>query len=145
MTKEDLKETAMKKAIGMRFKQFREFLKKSQAELAEELQVRQAIISAIETGKIFPGFPVQHYLNNRYRLDINWLINGFGEMIIPGVKESKSSPLLSIFHRVRENDPRFEHDEELKKMIENPLVEEIILGKLAELKAIAPKGYRWER
>lgn len=77
MTKVVLKEASLKKEIGLRFKQFREFIKKSQAELAEELQVKQVIISDIETGKRFPGFPEQHYLYNRYHLDINWLINGF--------------------------------------------------------------------
>ena len=37
MAKQDLKEAAMKKAIGLRFKQFRESINKNQDKLAEEL------------------------------------------------------------------------------------------------------------
>jgi len=88
MTKQDLKEATMKKEIGLRFKQFREFIKKSQAELAEELGVRPVIISKIETGRAFPALNVQNYLNVQCHLNINWLVHGSGKMI--------QSPVIKI-------------------------------------------------
>ena len=47
MTKQDLKEAAMKKEIGLRFKQFREFIEKSQAELARLNWRRNCILKSI--------------------------------------------------------------------------------------------------
>ena len=47
MAKEGLKEKVMKKAIGMRFKQFREFIEKSQAELARLNWRRNCILKSI--------------------------------------------------------------------------------------------------
>ena len=54
-SKEEIKSAALRKEIGLRFKEFREAIKKSQKKLADELEVCQSTITYIETGKCFPG------------------------------------------------------------------------------------------
>jgi transcriptional regulator with XRE-family HTH domain len=139
MTKQDLKEAAMKKEIGLRFKQFREFINKSQAKLAKELQVRQVIISEIETGMTFPGLNFQHYLYIQYNLNLNWLIRGSGEMIVSPAKKFKNADLHQLLSQIDENDPMYEKVVELLNLLRIPVIKTIIFAKLAELKVIAKK------
>jgi transcriptional regulator with XRE-family HTH domain len=139
MTKQDLKEAAMKKEIGLRFKQFREFINKSQAKLAKELQVRQVIISEIETGRTFPGLNFQHYLYIQYNLNLNWLIRGSGEMIVSPAKKFKNADLHQLLSQIDENDPMYEKVVELLNLLRIPVIKTIIFAKLAELKVIAKK------
>ena len=47
MKEKDLKESELKKAVGLRFKQFREFIEKSQAELARLNWRRNCILKSI--------------------------------------------------------------------------------------------------
>jgi transcriptional regulator with XRE-family HTH domain len=137
MTKENLKDAALKKDIGLRFKEFRQFINKSQAKLAEELQVRQVITSEIETGRTFPGLNVQHYLNGQYNLNINWLIHGRGEMINSWGKKLKYLDFHQLLSQIKENDPMYEKYVELLILLRIPVIEQIIFAKLAEIKVIA--------
>jgi len=137
MTKEDKKDAALKKEIGRRFKEFREFIKKSRDRLADELQVSQSFIYYIETGKSFPGYPLQYYLYRRYHLSLNWLITGKGEMIIFPEKELKYAELTQLFSHIDETDPRFEGYMELKRLMKIPVIEQVIFAKLEEVKIIA--------
>jgi transcriptional regulator with XRE-family HTH domain len=139
MTKQDLKEAAMKKAIGLRFKQFRESINKSQDKLAKELQVRQVIISEIETGKTFPALNLQYYLNNQYHLNINWLIQGSGEMIEPPWKKLKDFDLHQLLSQIDKNDPMYENYVELLSLLSIPVIKAIIFAKLEEIKMLAAK------
>jgi transcriptional regulator with XRE-family HTH domain len=139
MTKQDLKEAAMKKAIGLRFKQFREFINKSQSKLAQELQVRQVVISEIETGKTFPGLNVQHYLYIQYNLNLNWLVRGSGEMIVSPAKKFKNADLHQLLSQIDKNDPMYEKVVELLNLLRIPVIEKIIFAKLEEIKVIAKK------
>ena len=139
MTKQDLKEAAMKKEIGLRFKQFREFINKSQDKLSEELQVRQVIISEIETGRTFPALNLQYYLNNQYHLNINWLIQGSGEMIEPPWKRSKDLDLQQLLSQIDKNDPMYENYVELLSLLRIPFIKAIIFAKLEEIKMLAAK------
>jgi transcriptional regulator with XRE-family HTH domain len=137
MSKEDIKNTALRKEIGRRFKEFREAIKKSQDELSNELKVCQTTITSFETGKCFPGITIQNYLNRQYHLNLNWLLSGSGEMIISPEKDSKYGDLPLLFSHIDENDPRFERYVELNGLMRIPVIEQIILAKLAELKVIA--------
>ena len=139
MTKQDLKEAALKKEIGLRFKQFRKSIKKSQSELANELKVPPAKISSIETGKCFPGFDIQNYLHCQYHLNINWLLIGKGEIFIPPDKDAKNSELPIQFNHIDKNDPRYEKYVELRDLLSIPVIEKVIFAKLAEIKVLAKK------
>lgn len=137
MKKEDLKEEALKKETGMRFKRFREFIKKSQAELAAELRVLRVIISQIEMGKTFPDLDVQHYLNVQYHLNINWLIHGSGEMIERVLKKLKHLDLPQLLSQINENDPQYANYAELLDLLRVPFIKTIIFAKLEEIKMLA--------
>ena len=137
MKKEDPKDTEMKKEIGRRFNEFRQFIKKRQEELAEELKVSQGTIANIESGKFYPNLSLLHYLYSYYNLSINWLLTGSDEMIISPVKKSKYTDITQLFSPIEENDPRFEKYVELISLMRIPVIKEIIFGKLAEIKALA--------
>jgi len=137
MTKEDLKDAALKKEIGQRFKEFRDTIKKYQSELADELKVSQGTIANIEKGRFFPAFTIQNHLYSQYHLNLNWLLYGSGEMIIPPGKDSKYADLTQLFSQIDENDPLLEKYVELFSLMRIPDIKEIIFGKLEELKALS--------
>lgn len=137
MSKQGIKDEAMRKEIGLRFKEFREAIKKSRHELVEELKVCNSAVVSIETGKCFPGIHIQNYLYHQYHLDLNWLLTGEGEMIISLDKKSKHAALAQLFSHIDENDPRHEKYMELNKLLRIPVIAQIIFAKLAEVKIIA--------
>ena len=139
ISKDSIRKTWLKKEIGLRFKEFRKSIKKSQKKLAEEFKVSQTTIASIETGNSFPGIHYQNYLYSQYHLNINWLLTGCGEMILSGEKDSKNADLPVLFWHIAENEPRFEKYIELISLMHMPCIEQIILGKLAEIKIIAEK------
>ena len=137
MTKPGIKDEALRKEIGLRFKEFRQAIKKTRHELVDELKICQSTISSIETGKCFPGITIQSYLYRQYHLNINWLLTGSGEMIISPEEDSKTAYISQLFSYIDENDPRFEKFVELFSLMRIPAIERVILGKLAEIKALA--------
>jgi transcriptional regulator with XRE-family HTH domain len=137
MSKQYIKNKALRKSIGLRFKEFREKIRKTQHELADELNISQSTYNYIETGKSFPGTPFQNYLYFQYQLNLNWLINGEGEMIMTPVGNLKYADLPILFWHIDDNDPRFEKYVELISLMRISFIEQIILGKLEEVKAIA--------
>jgi transcriptional regulator with XRE-family HTH domain len=127
----------LRKEIGLRFKEFRQAIKKARNELADELRVCKSTIKSIETGQSFPGITIQNYLNRQYHLNLNWLLSGSGEMIISPGKDSKYGDLPLLFWHIEKNDPRFERYVELNSLMSIPVIEQVILAKLAEVKVIA--------
>jgi transcriptional regulator with XRE-family HTH domain len=106
-----------KEEIGDRFRQFRESIGKAQHELAGELNVSQSTIANIERGKAFPNINYLHYFYNNYQLSINWLLIGRGEMLTKG----------------RNMNEKYQ---ELINLMQVPVIEQLILAKLAEIKAL---------
>jgi transcriptional regulator with XRE-family HTH domain len=137
MSKEDKKNAALKKVIGSRFKEFRWAIKKNQYELAKELKVCQATIASIETGNSFPGITFQNYLYDQYHMNINWLLTGKEDMLISPPEKTKENDIPLLFWHIDESDPRFKGYVELFNLMRVPVIERIILGKLAEIKALA--------
>ena len=142
MSKEAVRNQGLKKEVGLRFKEFRNSIKKSQTKLADEFLLTQTTIASIETGKSFPVIPFQNYLYSQYSLNLNWLLTGCGEMILSGEKDSKNADLPVLFWHIAENEPRFEKYIELISLMHMPCIEQIILGKLAEIKIIAEKSIK---
>jgi len=66
MSKEYQKHKELKKSVGLRFKESRNFIKKTPQELTGELRVPPGKIYAVETGSFFPGFTMPHDLIARY-------------------------------------------------------------------------------
>ena len=137
MSEEYIKKEILKKEIANRFKTFRKSIKNTQHELADELKVNQSVITNIEKGKFLPGVGLQYYLYDQYHLNLNWLITGKDDMIIPSVVKQKNVDIPIILWHIDESDPRFEVYVELLNLMRIQEVERIILGKIAEVKLIA--------
>jgi len=112
----------IKKQIGLRFKQFREMMDKTQVELGDEFNVYQSTITNIEVGKTFPGVKYLHYLGKVYSLNADWLVNDRGEMFYDPLAISKD-----LYNRYKE----------LINLMQVPVVEELMMARLEEVKVIA--------
>lgn len=75
-------------AVGSRLKAVRKNLKLKQKELAEILNITAVTLSDIETGKKRPGSEILFILSEVYHVNLNYLINGEGDMFRPD-KETK--------------------------------------------------------
>ena len=128
--------STIRKEIGKRFKKFREALGLTQAEMAKKLSVYQSTITNIEVGKTFPGVKYLHYFHNEFRLNNNWLINECGELFFSEEEVRIPSPSKLNCH-IKKSDPRYAMYMELIELMQIPLVEHVILARLAELKVIA--------
>jgi len=113
---------SIKKQIGQRFREFREFIDKTQEQLGEEFDVYQSTITNIEIGKTFPNVKYLHQLGKDYRLNADWVVNGRGEMF------DDPHPLPGPLH---------ENCRSLLNLLQVPVVEELILARLEEVKVIA--------
>jgi DNA-binding XRE family transcriptional regulator len=58
MSNQKIKNSELRKDIGLRFKEFRKYIQTNQYELAKKLNSCQSTITNIETGKIYPGIPL---------------------------------------------------------------------------------------
>jgi transcriptional regulator with XRE-family HTH domain len=126
-------DSALKQEIGRRFKRFRHKIKKSQKQLADELQLYQSTITNIEVGKTFPGTAYLRYFYDKYRLNADWLINGNGDML-----HSDLESLKTAFHLLFGLDKQyFRQYLELIRLMKVPVIREVIFGKLVEMKKIA--------
>lgn len=117
------KTTEAKEKVGDRFHRFRDTLGKAQHELGNELKVSQSTIANIERGKSFPNINYLHYFYFTYRLNINWLLTGDGDMFLKEKDEDDSYV-------------------DLVNMMQVPLIEKIILAKLVESKALLREEIR---
>ncbi|MBR1617193.1 helix-turn-helix transcriptional regulator [bacterium] len=68
------------KTIGERIKLVRQTLGKSQAEIAEELNVTKQAISNIENGKCAPSIALLSKLLIDYSVNLNYIIGEVGSM-----------------------------------------------------------------
>ena len=127
---------SIKKEIGRRFRRFRDAIGKTQTQLAKELEVYQSTITNIEVGKTFPGVKYLHYFHHKYRLNTNWLMSDKGDLFI--TEEEKTSTSVSLLNcHVQKQDITYKKYVELMNLMEVPVVEQVILAKLMELKVLA--------
>lgn len=106
-----------RKDVGLRFRQFRLAIHKTQHELATELRVSQSTIANIESGKAFPNLIYLCHFYYKYRLDTCWLLAGTGEIFMKGNDTSKKYT-------------------ELLDLMQVPFVSQLIMAKLVELKVL---------
>ena len=76
--------------IGIRFKNIRKLLKKSQDELAVELGITKQAISNIENAKSMPGLSLLSKLLIDYGINLNYVISGVGDIFIEKEKTYKT-------------------------------------------------------
>lgn len=133
MSQED--PSAIKKDVGARFCEFRKTIRKTQTQLSEELGIYQSTIASFEIGKTFPSFKYLHYFHEKYGLNINWLITGRGDKFINDYHLIAGSttimdPVLD-YNRVKSDKYS-----ELLVLMEIPIIEQVVLAKILELKTL---------
>jgi len=74
------KESNLPSVMNKRLKQVRETTKLSQKAFAQELGIAQSVIAEIETGKNEPSRNLMIRLKKCYKVSIDWLLTGEGEM-----------------------------------------------------------------
>ena len=94
--------------INERIKQIRKFLNLTQEEFARRINVSRSTIATYENSPITP--PSKSFLelvSDEYNINIDWLLNGNGEMINP---PSETNDLITFL-----NDIEFESDDSFKR------------------------------
>ena len=77
--------------IGQRIRKIRsEIAQASQFEFSEQVSMTQSNLSMLENGKIYPSCFLLIKLNIVYKININWLLSGTGEMIMPLLLDMKT-------------------------------------------------------
>lgn len=76
--------------IGLRLKQVRKLLNKSQEEIANELGLTKQAISNIEHSKSSPNIAFLHKLLIDYGVNINFIISGQGSILIKDEKANQT-------------------------------------------------------
>ena len=129
-------ENPIKKEIGSRFRLFRDELGKTQTRLSKELNIFQSTITNIESGKTFPNIKYLLYLFKTYGLNTHWILTGTGKMFEDGeLSACESSAQLE--KQQSKSSEEGSDCEELLELMKIPLVEQLILARLAEIKVFA--------
>ncbi|MDQ1351776.1 MAG: Helix-turn-helix protein [Acidobacteriota bacterium] len=111
------KVTASKKEVGIRFREFRKAIDKSQKEIADEVRVSQSTFANIEGGKAYPNLSYLLHFSQKYHLDIIWVLTGDGQML----KEKDNPP---------------DKYSDLINYLRVPIISQMLLAKLAETKVV---------
>lgn len=100
----------------VRLKKVRKALGLTQDKFSKELGVSKPTYVRYELGEIWPNATMLSIMTTKYNIDLNWLLTGDGEMFLG---------LIEMDERYRE----------LYRYMQVPVVAQVILAKLAELKA----------
>jgi transcriptional regulator with XRE-family HTH domain len=90
---------ALKEGIGSRFRKMREHTGLSQKETGQLFGMNQSNIARIEKGIVSPNMAICDYFHTEYHIDMNWLITGEGEMVLP---EEETDPKLIDYGEFKE-------------------------------------------
>lgn len=126
------KNSELKKKIGERFKKFRKAISKPQHLLAKELDVFQSTITNFELGKTYPSIGYLFHFHTKYGLNIHWLLTGQGYKFIHDLPKFSTIMESGTMY----GGTKYNEYMDLLKLMQVPEIEQIIFGKLTELKAL---------
>ena len=86
--------------ICERFNHIRKNLGKSQIEFADDLNSTQSIISDIERKKVTPSKNMLKELRNVYKVNIDWMMTGEGDIFVCDPAEIKLKIEQSVIQRL---------------------------------------------
>jgi transcriptional regulator with XRE-family HTH domain len=124
----------LKKEVGGRFKLFRLDKKKAQNVLASELQVHQSTITNIEKGTTYPKVNYLNYFYEKYGLNLNWLVTGYGEQYMEGAKNKGASRIMAP--DAAYDGAKYDKFQEFNTLMQIPVIEQVIFAKLSECKIL---------
>lgn len=148
------------KEFRRRLKTVRKSLKLRQQDMSDHLSIPLSTISKYELGLIKPGTDVLAKISEKYNINLNWLLNGIGEMFLsldvlestgtygkPNVKMIRKSSGVE-FENIDldeiESDAHLDSEEsmfELSKKMNSPIVSELYHNNIAVgVKIYKPDG-----
>jgi len=99
--------------IGKRFRELRMLLHKTQVQMSEELEITQANMSQIESGKCLPNFSFQQRLAERFpEINFNWILYGEGDPI----REKEINDLIGKVENRVKKQLKLEYEKKLAEM-----------------------------
>ena len=87
------------KEIGERVQWVRKKLNLLQKDFAKALDISNASLSEIESGNAKPRFELIYNITKKYKININYLLHGKGEMLLPDEIERQSGIAIDPGHR----------------------------------------------
>lgn len=123
----------MDEKISTRIKRIRENLKYSQKQMSDHTNISQSNLAKIEKGNLNPSLEFMSLLNEKYRIDLTWLITGIGEMYLleKNIDENQAIRILLKGKQPNEN---------VKKILES-LGEPVLQNEMANASMIAREKY----
>lgn len=130
----------LKRSIGLRFKEARIAISKTQKELAAMLGMNTSSIAGIEIGKAFPSIPIMLFLKENFDISPLWIMSGEGKMFVtgklPGNRNRKPN-VRDIYPGIPDN----EKTRDLLSWMQDEFVLHHLVGTLMEMKVIRYPDY----
>lgn len=95
-----------------RFTEIRKHFFKNQSEMAECLNITRQAISSIEQGKSKPSYDLLYILLNKYNINLNYLLDNKGNMLLSDADTSSTSQQLQ---ELQEENKKLQAQVELLK------------------------------
>jgi transcriptional regulator with XRE-family HTH domain len=120
----------MKEIIGQRVTKFRNLLRITQEDFANNLDVDRSHIANLEVAKVFPNFVMLQNIHNKYGINLNWLICGSGKMKMNESDNNILEEPVSVYG----NNRMLELYEENRSLLKEnaKLKEELLVAKKTE-------------
>ena len=112
----------------VRLKEIRKALKMTQDEFSAQLEVSKPTYVRYELGEMMPKVQFLSLLIKKFHINLNWLLSGKGERFL-----GESQPDISFINSKVFRDKRYL---ELLDLLNIPVVEEVLMAKLTEIKAL---------
>lgn len=115
----------------LRLKRIRKTMKLTQEEFARGLGASKPAYVRYETGELMPKSGLLLALSEKYKVNLNWLVNGAGNMFLPEDhgEDGPVTPGKSAYEEARENLEVF-------RLLEVPEVRTCLLAEVSKLKKI---------
>ena len=122
--------------LKLRFKLLRKELNLSQKEMAKELGVPITMISKYECGKIKPGADMLIKIAITYKVNLNWLLLGIGNMFIESQQIEDNHFEIAKKYNSNFNEVSLILDELLKAPITKEFILKLIKAKRGDKEAL---------
>jgi len=86
--------------LGERVKELRSALGLSQRQFARKIFVSQTLVNEVEVGKRKIQFRILHLIAYQFKVNIEWLKQGTGEMFNTPPPDARLEHIIEIFHKL---------------------------------------------
>jgi len=87
--------------VGKRIRLIRLSQNKSIRKFAKELNVSQGTLCEIENGKAAPSYKVLYLMGKKYGINLNWLVNGDGEMMVSSDRREDADGKFELLMKMK--------------------------------------------